>query len=231
MWERGRLDLPALLWPERRMDIHIRPAVESDVPFIAWVQQEAARSHLPRGFWDIAFPGPEPDRLRIVGRIAKATQRSFCHWTNFLVAEVDGRAAAALSAYTRPSVAAGSALFEAMGEAFDAERWSEQDRDAMGERLTPFLTCIPDTAEDAWIIEWVATWPEFRGKGIVRALLYEILEHGRQRGHAQAQIAVLIGNTPAQRAYEGVGFRVVSEKTHPDFERAIGCPGIRRLLR
>jgi ribosomal protein S18 acetylase RimI-like enzyme len=195
------------------------------------VQQEAARSHLPKGFWDLAFPGADADRLRIVGRVCNASARSFCHWSGFLVAEADGRAAAGLCGYTNPSVSAGSALFEAMGEAFDAEGWSAQDREAMGVRTAPFLTCIPDTKEDAWIIEWVATRPEYRGKGLVRALLEAILARGRERGHAQSQIAVLIGNTPAQRAYEGAGFRVVDEKRHPDFERAIGSPGIRRLLR
>jgi len=213
------------------MDTRIRPAVAADAPFIAWVQQEAARSHLPKGFWDLAFPGPDADRLRIVGRVCTAAARSFCHWSGFVVAEVDGRAAAALCAYTQPSVAAGSLLFQALGEALDAEGWSADDRQAMGVRTAPFLTCVPDTEEDAWVIEWVATRPEHRGKGLVRALLYEILDRGHARGHAQTQIAVLIGNTPAQRAYEGVGFRVVDEKTHPDFERAIGCPGIRRLLR
>jgi ribosomal protein S18 acetylase RimI-like enzyme len=116
---------------------------------------------------------------------------------------VDGRAAAALSGYTTPSVTAGSALFAAIGEALDAERWSETDRQEMGVRIAPFLTCIPDTAEDAWVIEWVATRPEYRGKGLVHALLHDILDRGRERGHTRAQIAVLIGNTPAQRAYEG----------------------------
>src|SRR4029453_6796039 len=111
------------------MDIDIRPAIEADVPFISWVQQEAARSHLPLGFWDLALPGAESDRLRVVGRIAKAKPRSFCHFSGFLVAEADGRAAAALSAYTQPSISAGSALFEAMGEAFDAEGWSEEQRE------------------------------------------------------------------------------------------------------
>ena len=213
------------------MEYRIRPAVDADVPFIAWVQQEAARSHLPQGFWDLAFPGSEADRLRIVGRIAKGSAQSFCHWSRFLVAEVDGRAAAALSAYTQPSVAGGSAFFESLGAALDAEGWSEEERQSMNVRIAPFLTCLPDTAEDAWVIEWVATRPDYRGRGLVRALLHEILDRGRERGHAQAQIAVLIGNTPAQRAYEGVGFRVADEKTHPDFERTIGCPGIRRLLR
>ena len=76
------------------MDYRIRPAVEADVPFIAWVQQEAARSHLPQGFWDLAIPGAEADRLRIVGRIAQSSPQSFCHWSRFLIAEVDGGAAA-----------------------------------------------------------------------------------------------------------------------------------------
>jgi translation initiation factor 4G len=213
------------------METTIRPAGEADIPFIAWVQQEAARSHLPRGFWDVAFPGDETDRLRIVGRIARAKAKSFCHYGGFLVAEVDGRPAAALSAYTKPSTTAGSLLFEAMGEAYDAEKWNEQRRQEMGMRIAPFLTCIPDTAEDAWVIEWVATLPDYRGRGLVRSLLHAILDRGNANGHAMAQIGVLIGNTPAQRAYEGVGFRVKDEKTHPDFQALLGCPGIRRLLR
>jgi ribosomal protein S18 acetylase RimI-like enzyme len=64
----------------------------------------------------------------------------------------------------------------------------------------------------------------------VHVLLREVLARGRARGHEVLQIGVLIGNHPAQRAYEGAGFRVVDEKRHPDFEAALGCPGIRRML-
>ncbi|MEO8603955.1 MAG: GNAT family N-acetyltransferase [bacterium] len=213
------------------MTITVRPATEADVPFIAWVQQEAARSHLPIGLWDIAFPGDEADRLRVVGRLGTAAARSFCHWSGFLIGELDGRVAAGLSGYTLPSVAAGSAFFDALNEAFDAERWSVEQREAMALRIAPFLTCLPDTAEDAWVVEWVATRPEFRGRGLVRELLLAILARGQERGHTQAQIAILIGNVAAQRAYESVGFRVADEKTHADFEATVGSPGIRRLLR
>jgi GNAT superfamily N-acetyltransferase len=213
------------------MDPIIRAARESDVPFLAWTQQEAARSHLPKGFWDLSFPGADADRLRIIERICKAPARSFCHWSGFLVAEVDGAAAAALSAYINASVAAGPAFFEALGRALDDEKWSAAEREAMGARIAPFLTCIPETTDDSWVIEWVATRPEYRGKGLIRTLLHAILDRGRERGHKLMQIGVLIGNTPAQRAYESVGFKVVDEKRHPDFERALGCPGLRRLLR
>lgn len=215
----------------RMTDFEIRPAREDDAGFVAWVQQEAARSHLPRGFFDLAFPGPDADRLRIVERIARAGARSFCHWSGFLVAEVAGQPAAGLSGYEKPSIAAGSALEEAMREALVAEGWTLEQSMAMQERIAPFLTCIPETPEDVWVVEWVATRPEHRGKGLIKALLHAILDRGRERGHARAQIGVLIGNTPAQRAYEGVGFRVADEKRHPDFEAALGSPGIRRLLR
>ena len=95
----------------------------------------------------------------------------------------------------------------------------------------PFLTCLPELPEEAWILEWVATRPEYRGKGLTRALLTAILDAGRQRGYKLAQIGVVIGNTPAQRAYEGAGFKVVDETRHPSFEATFGTPGLRRLLR
>lgn len=212
------------------MDVQVRPASPIDAPFIAWVQQEAARSHLPLGFWDLAFPGDEAERLRMIERIACAEARSFCHWSGFLVAEVDGTAAAALCGYERPSEATGRLLSGAMLEAFDGAGWSVEQRQAMGERVAPFMTCIPETAEDAWVVEWVATRPEHRGRGLVRRLLEAIVARGHARGLPLSQVCVLIGNTPAQRAYEGAGFRVADEKCHPDFERALGTPGIRRLL-
>jgi translation initiation factor 4G len=209
----------------------IRDARADDAAFVAWVQQEAARSHLPRGFFDLAFPGPDEDRLRIIRRMACAEAKSFCHWSGFLVAEVDGKPAAGLSGYEKASVAAGTELEAAMREALSAERWTHEQAGAMQQRISPFLTCIPETPDDLWVVEWVATRPEHRGKGLIKALLEAILSRGRERGYARSQIGVMIGNTPAQRAYEGAGFRVVDEKRHPDFEAALGCPGIRRMLR
>ena len=213
------------------MNTKIRPATIDDVPFIAWVEQAASRSHLPFGFWDLAFPGPDDYRLPIVERVCRSEARSFAHWSGFLVAEVDGRPAAALSGYENPKQATGELFGRAMVDALVAEGWSEARMGALQKRIEPFLTCIPELPEDAWILEWVATRPELRGKGLIRALLGAILDVGRERGHTRFQIGVLIGNTPAQRAYEGAGFAVVDEKTHPSFEATFGTPGVKRMLR
>ena len=209
----------------------IRPATRDDVPFVAWVQQEASRSHLPFGFWDIAFPGPDEYRLRLIEAVCAADARSFCHWSNFLIAEVDGQPAAGLSAYDEASAATGDRFMAALGAGTGREGWNEARLQAMFQRLVPFLTCAPDQPDDAWIVEWVATRPEHRGKGLVRALLPAVIDLGRRRGHRKFQIGVLIGNTPAQRAYEGAGFAVTDEKRDPAFEATFGAPGIRRMLR
>jgi ribosomal protein S18 acetylase RimI-like enzyme len=215
----------------RAMGTSIRPATEADVGFLAWVLQEAARSHLPAGFWDLAFFGPDAWRLALIERIVRARALSFCHWSGFLIAEVDGAPAAALSGYENPSTTAGTLLAAAMQEAFAAAGWTELQTGALQERIAPFLTCMPDAAEEDWMVEWVATRPEHRGKGLVKALLQEIVARGGERGHARSQISVLIGNTAAQRAYESAGFRVADEKTSRSFEATFGTPGVRRMLR
>lgn len=211
------------------MDATIRPATRDDTSFLAWVMQEASRSHLPFGFWDIAVPGPDAYRLRILERICRSEARSFCHWSGFLVAEVGGEPVAGLSAYDDAPAASGERFMQAMGEALHAEGWNEARMGAIFQRLAPFLTCALEQPAETWILEWVAARPDQRGKGYTRALLQAVLDAGRRRGHERFQIGVLIGNTPAQRAYEGVGFRVVDEKTDPAFEATFGVPGIRRL--
>ena len=48
---------------------------------------------------------------------------------------------------------------------------------------------------------------------------------------SETQIGLLIGNEPARRAYLKHGFRHADEKRDPEFEAAVGCPGLERLLR
>ena len=212
------------------MTFQIRPARREDAAFIAQVMLLAARSHLERGFWDITLAGDEPECLAYLGRLACATTCSWAHYSNFIVAEVEGRPVAGLCGYD-PRVAGISALIQAMEEVANDLGWDEAERAAPWERFEPISTCIADEAEGAWISESVATLPEFRRCGLVNALLHEALGKGQESGYRLAQISVLIGNTPAQRAYEKVGFQVAGEKRHPDFLASVGEPGMRRLLR
>src|SRR5262249_26318706 len=153
----------------------------------------AARSHLQRGFWDITLNRTEADCLSYLKRLALTETRSWAHHSGFIVAEADGRAAAGLCGYN-PREAGTPALVQAMNEVAAQLGWSEAQCNEPWERFAPIATCLSDDAEGAWIVENVATLPEFRRRGLVNRLLNEVLEKGTRKGHRLAQITVMIGN-------------------------------------
>jgi ribosomal protein S18 acetylase RimI-like enzyme len=211
-------------------DVRVVPARREHAPFIAWVIMAAARSHLPRGFWDLYIDKTEDDVLRYLEALTTTGKEHFAHYTGFTVAEVGGEPAAGLSGYFQAERGM-PALLEGVAEANQATGMTEEEAAAGTARASSIFKVATDHVGGAWIVEWVATRPEFRRRGLVDRLMGEILESGRERGASTADIGVLIGNDPAQRAYEKAGFEVIDEKRHPEFEAAYGSPGIRLLRR
>lgn len=208
----------------------IREAGEGDVPFLAWVMQAAARSHLPVGIWDVVFPGPDAARLARLEALLRSEPRSYCHYGPFLVAERRGEPAAALCGY-HPRHEGAPAMAAALRHSLEAAGLDEAGIRETFARFAPILTCAPETPEDLFVVEWVATRPEHRRRGLVRELLAAVLERGRRAGFREAQISFVLGNEPARRAYERAGFRIVAERRHREFERVFGSPGIATMRR
>jgi len=207
-------------------EVEIRRARPDDVPFLAWAVLTAARSHLPRGFWDLFVPDGEEDRLAFASDLLLANEPSWWHWSLFWIAEQGGRPGATLSGFDPTQVvAANLAVPEvALARGFDRERLA-----AAFARCAPLFACFHEPGPGAWIVESVATRPEARGAGLASALIERVLAEGRAAGHAIAQLSLMIGNTPAQRVYERAGFGVTAEKRRPEFEAALGCPGLAQM--
>jgi len=213
------------------MTTTIRPATAADEAFLAWVILTASRSHLPLGAWDHFLDAPEADVLAFLARMVGQPEPSFCRWEGFLVAEVDGEPAAGLCGYAAgdPGMANPDPAIAAAAKAtFGWDAVALQRADA---RLAAFVTCVSTVPADTWAVEWVATRPTFRRRGLVHELLLAVMDVGRQRGFRRSQIMVLVGNTAAQCAYERAGYVFANDKRHPDFERLMGCPGIGCLTR
>lgn len=208
--------------------VQIVEAQPKHAPFIAWVILTAFRSHLPRGLWDFMRPGTDKELLRYLETLTTSKAPHFAHLPLFIVAEVDGEPAAALSGYFEAEHG-GARLRDGMAEA-DAKTGCVPDPEAIERGLT-IMNVAPEHEPGVWIIEDVATRPEFRRRGLVEALMQEMMERGRKRGATVSDIGVFIGNDPAQRAYEKCGFRVISEKRDAEFEAVYGCPGVRMLQR
>jgi len=211
------------------MSVNIRPATPNDSRFISWVMMSAARSHVPRGIWEIMIDGTEEETIDYLEIVATTEVVHLFHQSIFIIAEVDGVPAAALSGYD-PEINGKDNLARAYTEIINRMGWGADQFSAAMKRMKPLTTCFPEDAPGAWIIESVATLPEYRRQGLVDALLRQILDDGRANGHELAQVSVYIDNLPALNAYQRVGFKIVSEKRDPDWEKEMKCPGITTLL-
>ena len=212
------------------MNANIRHGMEADAGFLAWVMLAASRSHGQRGFWDVAIAGDESRRLEYLRRLAVAAPGTLCHHDSFLVAEIDGQPAAAMGTF---HLAEGgwTAVGQAMAKVQRDLGWTAAEVEASRARLAPLLACMPPDAGADWCIEYVATLPQYRRRGLVDALMRQAIQRGIDRKCRLAQIQILIGNDPAQKAYEKAGFTVYDERQSPEFQAIMGSPGFRRLLR
>lgn len=212
------------------MTISIRPARPEDAKLLAWCMLMSGRSHMEIGIWDLILSQPEEKCLEFLELLALQGPRHMCYYTEFLVAEVDEKPVAALEGFN-PVSNGEETVAEPMMAVVEKMGLTEEDMAPGQQSLAAFYTCHPENAEGAWIIEQVATLPEFRRTGVISKLIDAVLEKGRKQGFSLAQVSFYIGNTPAEQAYKKASFRYVDEKRHPDFEAAIGCPGIIRFLK
>ena len=210
------------------MPITIRPATPNDAPFLGWACFEAARSQLDRGWFEIVLQRDEAFCIQFATYLTLAKAVSWWHWTLFHVAEVDGVLASAMCGFGDDSVYRES--HAAMAEAGDKMGIPKSEQAQFWPRGKFIVS--PATGEDGtWTIENVATKPEFRGSGVTSALLEAELGVARTAGFKRAQISFFVGNDRAEKTYAKAGFRFAEEKHAPDFEAALGIPGVRRFAR
>jgi GNAT superfamily N-acetyltransferase len=207
----------------------IRRAEPKDADFIAGTILAAQRGHLPRGWFDIALDWPEPLCRAFVRRIALTPSRSWWHTSLFLIAEADGRPAAALCALRAGGATkdAGSAIMEVA----NAAELDAAEQSAIWRRGAYSSKCWMTGDDNNWLIEHVAALPSHRGRGLVQALLERALAAGKTTGYQRASIVFYIGNNAAERRYTNAGFAFAEEKRDPEFEALTGAPGFRRFER
>jgi len=205
----------------------VRTATASDAPFLAWVMQEADRMGGVTSSTDNVFDFGEERRLDFLARLAVSEADSYYHYRRFLVVEVDGEAVAAFAGYVPDELPADSfgTVVRLEGE---RAGWTTDELTEVLSRDRYFSShyfrvAIPG---DALRVEWVATRPEFRRRGLVAALLERLLERGRAEGLRTAYVGTAIGNEPAQHAYKSAAFEVFAECRHVDFEAIYGAPGL-----
>lgn len=208
---------------------HIRKAEPDDAQLLARAILTATRSHVRRGWFDIALSQSEDECLHFLQLLTTVRSKSQWHYSRFWIAEEGTRPAAVLSA-ARAADAYPKAM-AAILEALKSSGASEAERAAFWKRGQYLFACTARPADDALVIEVSATLPEFRRRGYTSLLLERVFEEGRTQRLKEAFITCFIGNQLAEKAYERAGFRFVHERRDANFEAVAGAPGIRQFVR
>src|SRR4030081_808211 len=211
------------------MDPVIRCALPDDAGFIARNILAAQRGHLPRGWFDIALDRPEAECLAFVEQIATAQSQSWWHTSQFIIAEIGGKPAAALCAM--PAAGTMAAARAAIDVVADKTGLNGAELAAIFRRGAYAAACWVQGGDGDWLIEHVATLPENRGRGLVQALIGHALATGKAAGFKLASISFLIGNEAAERCYAQAGFAFADEKRDPACGAVTDAPSFRRFER
>ncbi len=171
-------------------DTTIRPATFRDATHLAALVDIAGEG-LATYFWgQMADVGQSPFEI---GRMRAQRDTGSFTWRNAHVAEVDGDIAGALVGYRI------------------AESAADEDLADVPDIIRP-LAELEALAPGHWYVNVLAVFPEYRGRGIGRALLDRADAIGKAEAPAGMTIIVASENEGAVRLYERCGYRTVSRR-------------------
>jgi len=127
------------------------------------------------------------------------------HHSCFLIAEVGGSPVAALGGYDPRSLGYPT-LRKAIKEVTYKMGSSGPDSEAM-KRSQRVLSCIPEDIEGAWVVDSVATVPEFRRQGLPANFLRKCSNGGEAKGFAAPRSISILGTHQRRGFMKNTGFR------------------------
>lgn len=202
----------------------LRPAAPEDSRALAELIYLADKAHYFTSGYEFSL-GANP--LSTLAKLTSAPARSQFHYSHFDVAvERSGaHAAAAVAGFDRASAS------EQAGDALLQIGWTPEQIQALVERVTPLAEDFPEEPPNTWTIEHVATFPQYRGQGLIKRLLAKSLHRAARQGFATASVDVFEGNHRALSIYEAAGFRPVATFGHEPLRRILNRDPLIRLTR
>ncbi len=202
------------------MSIKIKSASESDSPFLAAMILQSSRAGKKDGLFDLLF-GTSDDAvvLEKLEALTKTESKSHCHYSNFLIAEVDGQSVGTLCSY-EPRIATQEAFIKAL------EEIGCKDVD---ETLEILYGCDFDLNNRTLMFDFMEEAEGFIDVGVLKALMQKSLLTARLKGYRIAQTIIEIGSLEAQLFYTKLGFRVVAQRECELYKEKFGRLGLELL--
>ena len=203
------------------MSITIRKAVEADASFIAKALLESSRAGKKVGIFDYIFNTSDTDKLlELLQKLSLTTTKSYCHFSNFMIATVGGVNAGTICGY-EPRIATHDIFAHALEELGIDETYHE--------RIAGYLLCEPEIDNKTWVCDFMTVQSEFKSFEVLKEMVGKSMLTARLKGYRKVQTMVEIGSAEAEMIYKKLGFNVIDEKRSEYYEEQFGRAGLMRL--
>ncbi len=202
------------------MSIQIKQAKAEDNKFLAQMILQSSRAGKKDGLFDLLFD--TNDDIVILEKLESLTttiSKSHCHYSNFLIAQVDGKSVGTLCSY-EPRISTQEAFKTALKEigCTDANN-----------ALEVMYSCNFDLNKRTLMFDFMEELDGFIDVGVLKALMQKSLLTARLKGYTIARTMIEIGSLENELFYKKLGFKVVEQKECELYKEKFGRVGLMLL--
>jgi hypothetical protein len=204
---------------EKIMSIKIRKAKEEDSAFLAQMILQSSRAEKQLCIYDLIFePKNDKELLKNIQKLTITTAKNSCHYSNFLVAEMDSKLVGSLCTY-EPRIANRQSFCDALKEVGVT--------DAINSEYIEILNnCDFNVNKRTLIFEFMEEVEGFVDVGVMKELMTKSLLTARLKGYTIAQTIVEIGSLEILLYYKKLGFKEVQTKECELYKEKFGRAGL-----
>lgn len=202
------------------MGIKIQKATAEDSNFLAQMILQSSRAGKKDGLFDLLFKtNDDKTILTNLDKLIKTEAKSYCHFSNFSIAKVDGKSVGSLCSY-EPRISTQEKFIEAL-----SELGCENPR----ESLEVMLTCQFELNNRTLMFDFMEELEGFRDVGVLKELMQKSLLTARLKGYRIAQTIIEIGSLETQLFYKKLGFKDIDQKECELYKEKFGRNGLMLL--
>jgi len=202
------------------MSIQIKQAKVEDSQFLAKMMLQSSRAGKKDGIFDLLFDTNDDSViLEKLAALTVTSVKSHCHYSNFLIAESDGKSVGTLCSY-EPRISTREAFEKALEEIGCSDE---------SEALEVMYGCNFELNKRTLMFDFMEELEGFIDVGVLKALMQKSLLSARLKGYTIAQTVIEIGSLENELFYKKLGFRVVEQKECELYKERFGRLGLMLL--
>jgi len=203
------------------MSITIRKAILSDTPFLGKMILQSSRGNKKTGIFDLLLEtNNDKTILQLLELLTQTKAKSQAHYSNFLIAEVDGTAVGTLCSY-EPRIATQQVFLDALKEI--------GCDDNVSKTLEVIYQCDFKLNNRTLMFDYMEELEGFLDVGILKELMKKSLLTARLKGYGIAQTIVEIGSIDTLLLYKKLGFKEIKELECELYRENFGRSGLTLL--